>query len=146
MKLQENEGQRKPLCGEFCDFLENRCHQKITQMVQNQLRAILISHRNMTTCSLSLHHKNTIAKISEKSHFSSRYTKGVARGLLECPWAPVLQAFFDEVTKNRWRKCNDVSAWKCPNKGVPSLLTQCEPPFEKSSLGRCIPYPILQKI
>ena len=34
-------------------------------------------------------------------------TKGVARGVLGCPWPPLLQAFFNHTTYNRWRKCHD---------------------------------------
>ena len=33
--------------------------------------------------------------------------KGVDRGVLGCPWPPLLQAFLNQTTYNRWQKCHD---------------------------------------
>ena len=58
------------------------------------------------------------------------WCKGVARGVLGCPWPPLLQAFFNQTTYNRWRKCHDdtlaiVTIW-----WVPSLWHSVTPPLE----------------
>ena len=56
------------------------------------------------------------------------WDKGVARGVLGCPWPPLLKAFFNQTTYNRWRKCHDdtlaiVTIW-----WVPSLWHSVTPP------------------
>ena len=40
---------------------------------------------------------------------STKTGKGVARGVLGCPWPPLLQTFLNQTTYNivRWQKCHD---------------------------------------
>ena len=54
--------------------------------------------------------------------FGRQFTlaKGVARGVLGCPWPPLLQAFFNQTTYNRSQKCHDdtlaiVTIWWVPS-------------------------------
>ena len=61
--------------------------------------------------------------------------KGVARGVLGCPWPPLLQAFFNKTTYNMWRKCHDDILAIVTIRWVPSLWhSVTPPPFEKSWL------------
>ena len=48
-----------------------------------------------------------VRKSGFESLFSWFYGKGIARGVLGCPWPSLLQAFFNQTTYNRWRKCHD---------------------------------------
>ena len=69
-----------------------------------------------------------------EKHFVQTYgiaIKGVARGVLGCPWPHLLQAFFNQTTYNRWRKCHDdtlaiVTIW-----WIPSLWQSVTPPLWK---------------
>ena len=69
-----------------------------------------------------------------EKHFVQTYgiaIKGVARGVLGCPWPHLLQAFFNQTTYNRWRKCHDDTLAMVTIWWIPSLWQSVTPPLWK---------------
>ena len=65
-----------------------------------------------------------------QQYWNNYFNQGRSQGGSWVARDPPLQAFLNQITWNRWRKCRDVSTWKCPNKRLPSLWHSVTPPLK----------------